>query len=119
MGIGCLNPSYVTLNYAVSIHAAQKLEDDNLTILDFEITILTGAIVERQRDRQTREVKYIVRGNALSSILTEAVVKIAPGRESRRHHRLPRLSCVALRVVGKECNSETLPEALVVVHRCW
>ena len=58
--------------------AAEELEDDNLTILDFENIILTGAIVERQRDRQTREVKYIVRGNTLSSVLTEAVVKIAP-----------------------------------------
>ena len=67
-----------SLNYAVSIHAAEELEDDNLTILDFENIVLTGAIVERQRDRQTREVKYIVRGNALSSVLAEAVVKIAP-----------------------------------------
>ena len=67
-----------SLNYAVSIHAAEELEDDNLTILDFENIILTGAIVDRQRDRQTREVKYIVRGNALSSVLAEAVVKIAP-----------------------------------------
>jgi hypothetical protein len=67
-----------SLNYAVSIHAAEELEDDNLTILDFESIILTGAIVERQRDRQTREVKYIVRGNTLSDIPAEAVVKIAP-----------------------------------------
>ena len=62
----------------MSIHAAEELEDDNLTILDFESIILTGAIVERQRDRQTREVKYIVRGHTLSDIPAEAVVKIAP-----------------------------------------
>jgi hypothetical protein len=67
-----------SLNYAVSIHAAEELEDDNLTILDFENLILTGAIVERQRDRQTREVKYIVRGTTLSAIPAETVVKIAP-----------------------------------------
>jgi hypothetical protein len=67
-----------SLNYAVSIHAAEELEDDNLTILDLENIILTGAIVERQRDQQTREVKYIVRGNTLSDIPAEAVVKIAP-----------------------------------------
>ena len=36
-----------SLNYAVSIHAAEELEDDNLTILDFENIVLTGAIVER------------------------------------------------------------------------
>lgn len=68
-----------SLNYAVSIHAAEELEDDNLTILDFENIILTGAIVERQRDRQTREVKYIVQGNTLSGVPAETVVKIAPG----------------------------------------
>jgi hypothetical protein len=67
-----------SLNYAVSIHAAEELEDDNLTVLDFENIILTGAIVERQRDRQTREVKYIVRGTTLSGVPAETVVKIAP-----------------------------------------
>ena len=67
-----------TLNYALSIHAAEELEDDNLTILDFENIVLTGAIVERQRDRQTREIKYMVRGNTLSGVPAEAVVKIAP-----------------------------------------
>jgi hypothetical protein len=66
------------LNYAVSIHAAEELDDDNLTIFDLENIILTGAIVERQRDRQTREVKYIVRGNTLSGVPAKAVVKIAP-----------------------------------------
>ena len=67
-----------SLNYAVSIHAAEELEDDNLTILDFENIVLTGAIVERQRDRQTREVKYILRGYTLSDVPAETVVKIAP-----------------------------------------
>jgi hypothetical protein len=67
-----------SLNYAVSIHAAEELDDENLTVLDLESIILTGAIVERQRDRQTREVKYIVRGNTLSDLPAEAVVKIAP-----------------------------------------
>jgi Domain of unknown function (DUF4258) len=67
-----------SLNYAVSIHAAEELDDDNLTIFDLENIILTGAIVERQRDRQTHEVKYIVRGYTLSSVPAEAVVKIAP-----------------------------------------
>lgn len=67
-----------SLNYAVSIHAAEELDDDNLTILDLENIILTGAVVERQRDRQTREVKYVVRGHTLSDIPVETVVKIAP-----------------------------------------
>ena len=62
----------------MSIHAAEELDDDNLTIFDLENIILTGAIVERQRDRQTREVKYVVRGQTLLDIPAETVVKIAP-----------------------------------------
>jgi len=62
----------------VSIHAAEELDDDDLTIFDLENIILTGAIVERQRDRQTREVKYILRGYTLSDVPAETVVKIAP-----------------------------------------
>jgi hypothetical protein len=41
----------------VSIHVAEELEDDKLTILDLENIILTGTIIECQHDRQTREVK--------------------------------------------------------------
>ncbi len=67
-----------SLNYAVSIHAAEELADGNLTVLDLENIILMGAIVERQRDRQTHEVKYIVRGSTLNDAPTEAVVKLAP-----------------------------------------
>ena len=67
-----------SLNYAVSIHVAEELDDDDFTILDLENIILTGAVVERQRDRQTREVKYIVRGHTLSGVPAEAVVKLAP-----------------------------------------
>ena len=35
-----------SLNYVVSIHAAEELDDDNLTILDLESVLLTGQIVE-------------------------------------------------------------------------
>ena len=49
-----------TLNYVVSTHAAEELEDDNISILDLESIILTGKITERQRDAKTRESKIIV-----------------------------------------------------------
>lgn len=67
-----------SLNYVVSIHAAEELEDDNLTILDLENIILTGKIVERQRDAQTREVKNVVRGSTLGDREAETVVKVGP-----------------------------------------
>ena len=36
-----------------------------MSVLDIESVILTGAIVERQRDRETHEWKYVVRGQVL------------------------------------------------------
>ncbi len=48
-----------SLSYVVSLHAVGELEDEDLTILDLENIILTGRIVERQKDRQTRETKIV------------------------------------------------------------
>ena len=67
-----------SLNYVVSLHAAEELDDDNLTILDLENIILTGEIIERQRDRQTREVKFVVHGLTIEGHAAETIVKIAP-----------------------------------------
>jgi hypothetical protein len=64
-----------TLNYVVSNHAAEELEDDGLSILDLENIILTGQITERQRDLHTRETKYIVSGSTLDGSHAQAVVK--------------------------------------------
>lgn len=65
-----------TLNYVVSTHAAEELEDDNLNILDLENIVLTGKIIERQRDARTREVKCLVAGVTLDGAAAETVVKI-------------------------------------------
>jgi Domain of unknown function (DUF4258) len=67
-----------TLNYAVSTHAADELEDDNLSILDLENIVLTGQIVERQRDRETKEVKYVIQGTTLNGTAGEVVAKATP-----------------------------------------
>ena len=65
-----------TLNYVVSTHAAEELEDDNLSILDLENIILTGQITERQRDAKTRDAKCVVTGITLEGASAEAVVKV-------------------------------------------
>lgn len=65
-----------TLSYVVSTHAADVLDDDNLSILYLENVVLTGSIVERQRDRATRETKYVIRGASLEGISGEVVAKI-------------------------------------------
>ena len=67
-----------SLNYVVSLHVAEELEDDKLTILDLENIILTGRIVERQRDRQTRETKVLIRGRSRDGREAEVVVKLGP-----------------------------------------
>jgi Domain of unknown function (DUF4258) len=67
-----------SLNYVVSIHAVEELDDDNLTILDLENILLSGEIVERQRDHQTRELKFVVRGITVGALEAEAVVKFGP-----------------------------------------
>ena len=56
---------------------AEELDDDNFTIFDLESILLTGEIVARQRDRQTREVKLVVRGLSLDGIESETVVKFS------------------------------------------
>jgi len=65
-----------TLNYVVSTHATEELEDDELSILDLENIVLTGKIIERQRDLKTREIKNVVTGVTLDGSEAQAVVKI-------------------------------------------
>ena len=53
--------------YLVSSHAADELEDDELDILDLESIVLTGEIIERQKDHNTGEAKYVIRGITLAN----------------------------------------------------
>ena len=68
-----------SLRYVVSTHAAEELEDDNLSILDLENIILTGQVKERQRDAHTRDVKCVVAGVTLDGAAAEVVVKTGFG----------------------------------------
>jgi hypothetical protein len=65
-----------TLSYVVSNHAADELEDDQLSILDLENIVLTGQIVERQRDRQTRETKFVIQGGSLDGTAAHVIAKV-------------------------------------------
>ena len=47
-----------------------------MSVLDVESVILTGAIVEGQRDRETHEWKYVVRGRALDGRGASVVGKL-------------------------------------------
>ena len=50
------------------------MDSDGLTIFDVESVILTGEIIEQQRDRQSKERKYIVRGHSVGGEETAVVV---------------------------------------------
>jgi len=60
------------------LHTEEEMSDKNLSIFDVESVILTGEIIERQKDRKTGEWKYLVRGQALSGEHAIVVVKIGP-----------------------------------------
>jgi hypothetical protein len=65
--------------YVATTHAVEEMEADGLTTFDVEHCILTGKIIERQRDRQTGERKYMVEGRTLDDEKVRAVVKLGPG----------------------------------------
>jgi hypothetical protein len=64
--------------YVLTIHAEEEMEDDGLTILDVERILLTGRVIERQKDRDSRERKYLVRGHTYQPKDGVAVVKFGP-----------------------------------------
>ena len=77
--IARIRECFRSLNYVVSIHVAEEVDDDNLTILDLEKSILLGEIIERQRDDAgTGEVKCVVRGFTLDERQAQAAFKIGP-----------------------------------------
>jgi hypothetical protein len=64
--------------YIVTEHARQEMINDLLTVFDVEHVILTGEILERQRDQQAAEWKYRIRGSSLENDWVEIAVKITP-----------------------------------------
>ena len=63
-------------DYVVTIHADEEMDDNQLAIGDVEACILSGDVVERQRDRVTGENKYRVRGMSLDGLMMETIVKL-------------------------------------------
>ena len=59
----------------MTTHADEEADADEWSVFDVESAILTGAIRERQKDRQTREWKYVVRGEAVDGSAVFVVAK--------------------------------------------
>ena len=64
--------------YVMTLHADEEMDDDGLGIFDVESAILSGEIVERQKDRDTGEAKYLVHGHTLSGEEAFVVAKLGP-----------------------------------------
>jgi hypothetical protein len=64
--------------YVVTEHALKEMNDDYLAIFDIERAILTGEILERQRDEDTLEPKYRIRGRSVGDAWIETIVKMTP-----------------------------------------
>ena len=63
--------------FVMSLHAVDEMEDDQLSVFDIEHCILSGDIVERQKDKDTNEWKYLINGNSLSNESVEVVAKLS------------------------------------------
>jgi hypothetical protein len=64
--------------YIMTLHAEEEMSDDEWSIFDLERCILTGEIIERQKDGDTGEWKYLVEGQTVSNDKIVVVVKISP-----------------------------------------
>ena len=68
-------------HYVMTLHAEEEMDNDGLTIYDVEHGILTGEIVERQKERVTAEWKYRIIGRTLDGDGVEIIAKLgATGR---------------------------------------
>jgi hypothetical protein len=67
--------------YVMTLHGHEEMEADGLTIYDVEHIILTGRIIERQRDRRRNEWKYLVAGETLQGDAAAVVSKIGPTKK--------------------------------------
>ena len=65
------------LQYVMTIHAEEEMDDDELSIFDIEHAILTGRIIERQKDTETGEWKYLVAGTSVEGNDVVVVSKLS------------------------------------------
>jgi hypothetical protein len=67
-----------TRQYVMTLHAEEEMNDDELTIFDVERGMLTGKIEERQKDVETNEWKYLIRGQTLNEKDVIVAAKLSP-----------------------------------------
>ena len=73
-----MRDSIRTRRYIVTLHAEEEMAYDEVSIYDIEHVILTGKIIERQKDRQSAEWKYLIRGRPLAGDGLFVAAKVGP-----------------------------------------
>jgi hypothetical protein len=63
--------------YVMTVHAEEEMSDDELSIFDVERGLLTGEVMERQKDAETSEWKYLVKGQTMTDDEIRVVAKIS------------------------------------------
>lgn len=66
-----------TRQYVMTLHAEEEMNDGDLSIFDVERSILTGSVLERQKDQATGEWKYLIAGRSLQEDGVEVAAKIS------------------------------------------
>lgn len=64
--------------YVMTLHSEEEMDNDGLSIYDMERGILTGKIVERQKDKITAEWKYRITGQTVEGSGIEVIAKLSP-----------------------------------------
>ena len=67
-----------TRQYIMTLHDEEEMDDDRLSIYDIEHVILSGRIIERQKDPITAEWKYLIQGNTFSEGNVTVAAKLSP-----------------------------------------
>ena len=67
-----------TRQYVMTLHADEEMDEDELSIFDVESVILSGKIIERQKDQSTGAWKYLVKGESLAGESVVTITKIGP-----------------------------------------
>jgi len=62
--------------YVMTTHADEEADADDFSVFDVESAILTGKIVERQKETETGEWKYVISGEAIDGRHLSVVAKI-------------------------------------------
>jgi hypothetical protein len=65
-------------DFVMTLHGEEEIDAEDLNVFDIERCILTGKIVERQKERLTGETKYRIRGSMVSGDLMEVIAKFGP-----------------------------------------